>query len=72
MRRGLIDYLTQSTGRFISVSGAPDLDLSDREQILNWVFTKVGKTPSKEISEAIKNYDDDYFFVLYQSLLGYG
>lgn len=62
MKRGLIDQLSSGTKRFISTVGVPDIDLTNRESALKWLFSKSGKEPPVDLVEQAKTYDDDYFY----------
>lgn len=56
----LKEWLGMNTKNFISVSGQPDIDLTDPEVLVKWVFSKRGKEPSQKILDQIKNMDLSY------------
>lgn len=63
-RRDLKDYLGRNTKKFINTVGVPDLDFSNKEQILEWAFKCKDKVVSQKIQEQVKNLDDEYFLYL--------
>ena len=60
-RRNLQKYLSENTKGFINTVGSPDIDFTDREVALRWVYSNINKEVPKTVVEAVKNYDDEYF-----------
>lgn len=56
----LKEWLTFNTKNFISVSGQPEIDFTDPEVLVRWVFSKRDKEPSQKILDQIKNMDLNY------------
>lgn len=59
-RPKLKEWLTLNTKNFISVSGAPEVDFTNPEVLVSWVFAKREKEPSQRILDQIKNMDLPY------------
>lgn len=61
IKPGLKEMLSKSTRNYISVVGAPDIDLTNREVMLEFVYSKHGKKPTKAVMEWLKDIDWDEF-----------
>lgn len=61
MRRGLIDYLESNTKNYISIIGKMDVDLTQRENMIKFVFSKYGKNPAQSTIDSIEMVDDEEF-----------
>ncbi len=60
-RGGIKEYLKNNTKNFISLTGSPDLDLSEKETLLKWVSDAKQRPVSEAVFEYSKALDDDYF-----------
>ena len=47
---------------FIAVNGMPEYDLTDREQLLRFVYDKFSKEPPKYLLEVAAMYDEEIFY----------
>lgn len=59
-RPKLKEWLASNTKIFITVSGPPELDLTDPEVLVEWVFSLRDKEPTQKIIDQIKNMDLPY------------
>lgn len=60
-KRGLTEFLSEHTKRFINTVGSPDLDFTKRKEVVEWIYSKVGKQVPNTVLSLIDSYDDDYF-----------
>jgi hypothetical protein len=61
MRKDLLEYLREGTSTFINTVGVCDVDLDNRESMLNLVYEKHGKEISEKIKEVIMSLNDKDF-----------
>lgn len=65
---GLKDYLTKNTKSFISVVGNPELDLSSKDAIAEYVFTLKNRTYSDTYRNFFDTLDDTEFYYSLKTL----
>lgn len=61
IRNKLKDWLGANTKGFISTVGNYEVDFTNKEVLLRWVYEKKGKDVPKRVLDQIGFYDDDYF-----------
>lgn len=66
---GLKDYLAKNTKSFISVVGAPELDLSSRDKLAEYVFNLKNRTYSDKYQAFFDTLDDNEFYYSLKTLL---
>ena len=59
-RPRLKEYLRDNTKGFISVSGNPEVDFTDMEVLVKWVYSLKGKEPSKKVIDSLSTMEADY------------
>lgn len=62
LRNNLKDYLKKNTKEFINTVGPYDIDLDDREILLEFVYSKYGKEPKESVKEVLLNASDEDFY----------
>lgn len=54
------DYLDSHTKQWICVSGSPEIDYTDKAELVNWVFSVRGKEPTRKILGSLDDLDLSY------------
>ena len=61
MYRTLIRDLRKNTKSFINTIGRVDIDLTIRSNLIEFIYSKYGKTPSDKTVESVEMLDEDEF-----------
>ena len=56
----LKEWLSLNTKEFIATTGQPEVDFTNLEVLVKWVFAKKGKEPSQRILDQLQNMDLNY------------
>ncbi len=62
MRPNLRNYLILNCKSFINTVGVPDIDLEEKESLLNFVYDKFGKIPKKSLVDIICGLQKEDFY----------
>jgi len=61
LRPNLKEYLSKNTMGYINTTGAPDVDLTNKEGLLNFVYQKHGKKPPNTVKAWLEDVEWDEF-----------
>lgn len=62
--KGIKEELSHGTKNFICISniGMQDIDFTDRETVINILYSKFGKKPKEEVQKALESMNEDDFW----------
>lgn len=65
-RKDLRNYLERNTKSYISAVGIPDIDLSNPQSAIKWLFKEKGQELTDTVKETVESMDDEEFWFLFK------
>lgn len=65
-RKDLRSYLERNSRSYVSSVGIPDVDLSNPQSALKWIFLQNGQELTENVRESVESMDDEEFWYLFK------